>query len=46
MRAAVKGSLAAISRKGGIYSFTAENADGYTVILTFDNGTSVLDIKK
>ena len=29
-----------------IYSFTAENADGYTVEITFANGTSSLSISK
>ena len=29
-----------------IYSFTAENADGYTVEITFANGTSALTISK
>ena len=29
-----------------IYSFTAENADGYTVEITFTNGTSSLSISK
>ena len=29
-----------------IYSFTAENADGYTVEITSANGTSSLSISK
>lgn len=29
-----------------IYSFTAKNADGYTVEITYANGTSALTISK